>query len=218
MTRSVSFSFRAMLVGGVLLALGAGLMALNKPGADFSVQVLTGQFAVAAVLRLVGTTLALIGIAGIHARQSDRAGVFGQIAYVLVVFNLILQISWMWSDLFMTRPLATYAPGLLDGTVDQGRLGVAFLMAWLMNATFSLLGIATLRAKVYRRTAGWAMIAAGAITLVPLPVDGPIYEVFIGLAFAVVGWSVLGTSPVVEPDVTGVGSNAGAAVRQPVVD
>jgi hypothetical protein len=62
------------------------------------------------------------------------------------------------------------------------------MLAWFLNATFILLGIATLRAKVFGRVVGWSLRAVGVITLVPLPVDGPWFEVLIGLAFAVAGW------------------------------
>ena len=45
--------------------------------------------------------------------------------------------------------------------------------------------MAILRARVLPETSGLALVIAGAITLVPLPADGPAYEVIIGIAFAV---------------------------------
>jgi hypothetical protein len=96
--------------------------------------------------------------------------------------NMVLQAGWMWADLFLSGALAANAPGVLDGTVMDPRLDAGFLLAWLMNAMFIALGIATLRAGVFARTVGWALIAMGVVTLVPLPFDGPMYEVLIGAA------------------------------------
>jgi hypothetical protein len=64
---------------------------------------------------------------------------------------------------------------------------MAFLTAWVLNSTFILLGIATLRSRVFAKPVGWALVAMGAVTLVPLPFDGPVYEVLIGAACVVAG-------------------------------
>jgi len=178
-----------LIAGGLVLAIGALLQGINHPGDPFSQQVTTTQFVASAGLRLVGAGMCLIGLTALYCRQADRAGRFGLIAYLLVVLNMILQLAWMWSDLFVTDMLSKQAPGLLDGTVDQGRLGVAFMLAWVANTSLVLLGAATLRARVFRRTTGWALVGAGAVTLVPLPVDGPWFEVIIGLCLVVAGWA-----------------------------
>lgn len=181
----------ATLIGGLLLAVGAAATAVNADGRPFSAQVLTGPFVVATALRLLGAIALVIGLSGIAGRQAGRFGAFGLAAYVLAVANLVLQAGWMFCDLFATSVLS---PAVLDGTGDQGRLGVGFMLAWLMNVSFALFGIATLRARVFGRPVGVALIAAGVVTLVPLPFDGPVYEVLIGAAVTVAGWYALRTS------------------------
>lgn len=195
MERYLRFGYWSTLIGGLLLLAGAALTAVNANGQPFSEQVVTSTFAVATSLRLLGVMAMIIGFAAIAARQSSSLGRFGLVAYGLAVANLVLQAGWMFSDLFVTSVLAARAPDVLDGTGDTGRLGAAFLIAWLMNVSIALFGVATLRARVLPRTVGWSLVAAGLLTLVPLPFDGPVYEVMIGAAVAIAGWSLRKVAP-----------------------
>jgi hypothetical protein len=209
--RFISFGYIAMVVGGLVLAIGSLIEGLNRPGDPFSQQVTTSAFALSAGLRLIGAALALIGVIAICVRQADRAGRFGLAAYVLVVINMVMQLGSMWADLFVTDMLGRHAPALLDESSLQGRLGIGFMTAWLLNATFILLGIATLRARVFGRVVGWSLLAVGVITLLPLPFDGPWFEVLIGAGFALAGWFArsAGTDPVSS---TGTAQTAAAEV------
>jgi len=88
--------------------------------------------------------------------------------------------------------------GHLDLQVDGdagGRLGTGFLLAWVSNLSFLLLGIVTLRRKVLGRAVGWALVIVG---LCPaLPIDGT--EIIIGAGIAVAGLATVrprGAAPV----------------------
>ena len=94
---------------------------LRPQSASFSVQVTTSMFAVSAALRLAGAIAMIIGFTALYLPAADRAGRFGMVAYFLTVANLVLQAGWMWADLFITGAFAANAPGVLDGTVDDGR-------------------------------------------------------------------------------------------------
>lgn len=200
MQRSLTFGYWAMIVGGLLLAVGSAVAMLNS-GQPMSARALTSSFIVSAALRLLGAIALIIGVTAIFTRESDTAGRFGLLAYVLVIANMVLQAGWMWADLFLSGAVAGLAPGILDGAVDDPRLTGAFLGAWFMNSAFILLGAATLRARVFPRTVGWALIGMGTITLVPLPVDGPVYEVIIGATAAVAGIAARRVASVQDPSV-----------------
>ena len=186
MQRYLSFGYLTTIVGGLLLALGAAVSAATwiQP---FSAQVVTGGFVAGAALRLAGVVCMVIGLTACYVRQAQRAGILGLVAYVLVVVNLVLQAGIMFSDLFVTGALARFAPGVLDGTQDDPRLGVGFLLAWVLNVSFILFGVASLRARVFGRPVGWALVVMGLFPLVPLPIDVPVGEIGIGLACVVVG-------------------------------
>jgi hypothetical protein len=183
MKRFLRFGYIAGIAGGILLAVG-NLLALTVPGDKFSQQVMTSAFLVSSATRLVGAVAMVLGIAALAAGQAEKTGRFGFIAYALVIGNMLLQSGWMFSDTFIVRTLATYAPNVVDGKNSPQLLGIGFMLAWLLNATFILFAIAMWRAKVYSKWAVIGILLAGLITLVPLPVDGPIYEIIIGLVFA----------------------------------
>jgi hypothetical protein len=186
MERFIRTGIVAAAAGGLLLAVGAFLSLLTAGQDLFSEQVVTGSFASSSALRFIGALLMLWGVIAIYARQADATRRFGLVAVIACVVNMVLQACWMWADLFVAPTLAAHAPEILDGG-DLGRLGIAFVAAWLANTSFVLLGIASLRSRVLPRSVGFALIVAGAITLVPLPVDGPAYEVIIGACFVTLG-------------------------------
>jgi hypothetical protein len=138
---------------------------------------------VSSVLRLTGAALMTWALMALYVRQADAAGRFGLVAIIACLVNMLLQAGWMFADLFIAPSVESLSPGLLDGATPP-RLGAGFMIAWLANTSFLLLAVATLRARALPRTCAMALAVAGMITLIPLPVDGPVYEVIIGLVFA----------------------------------
>jgi hypothetical protein len=185
MDRFIRGGIAAVILGGLLLAAGASLATVSAGHQQFSDQVLTGVFTASAALRFTGAILMTWGIISLYLAQADRAGRLGLIAVVACMANMALQTGWMFCDLFAAPSFAHAAPEILNN--PSGPLTAGFLAAWLANISFVLLGIASLRARVLPRTSGLALITAGVITLVPLPADGPVYEVIIGIAFAIAG-------------------------------
>ena len=217
MQRFIHYGYWALAVGGVMLAAGSGWTATL--GGPLSEVAPTTGFTIGASLRLVGAIAIMIGLTAVYTAIADRAGWFGIVAYTLALSNMVLQAGWIWADTFLSGMVAEVAPGILDGETSDGRATAGFMLAWLMNTTLALLGIAVLRARQHRRAVGWGLIVMGAITLVPLPIDGPIYEVIIGLAAAVAGASALrpraplgaasGTLPVTAPEAAPDGAAPG---------
>jgi hypothetical protein len=185
MDRFIRGGITAAILGGLLLAAGASLATVSAGHQQFSDQVLTGVFTASAALRFTGAILMTWGTISLYLAQADRAGRLGLVAVVACLANMALQTGWMFSDLFIAPSFAHAAPEILNN--GSGPMTVGFMAAWLANISFVLLGIATLRARVLPKTSGLALITAGAITLVPLPADGPVYEVIIGVAFAIAG-------------------------------
>ena len=185
MDRFIRGGIAAAILGGLLLAAGASLATASAGHQQFSDQVLTGVFTASAALRFTGAILMTWGTISLYLAQADRAGRLGLIAVAVCLANMALQTGWMFSDLFIAPSFAHAAPEILNN--GSGPMTVGFMAAWLANISFVLLGIATLRARVLPKTSGLALITAGAITLVPLPADGPVYEVIIGVAFAIAG-------------------------------
>jgi hypothetical protein len=174
--RFIRLGIWAGAVGGVLLAAGAAVTLV------FGQAWLADSTTVSSCLRLAGAMCMTWGLIALYLRQADAAGRLGIVAVVACLINMMLQAGWMFADLFIAPSIESLSPGLLDGSTPP-RLGVGFMLAWLANASFVLLAVATFRARVLPRATAIALAVAGAITLIPLPVDGPAYEVLIGLAF-----------------------------------
>ena len=213
MDRFVRFGLWSGVVGGVLLAAGAGLAWAAAGDKPLSAQAVGATFVVASALRLAGAGAMLLGITGLVAGATPRAGRFLYVGYVLCVANLLLQAGWMFTDLFLSDTMARRAPDVLDGTAaSMGRLDSGAMLAWVMNLAFVVLAVVLLRSRAYARTTGIALIVAGALTVLPLPIDGMGYEVLIGLAFAVASVAAVRSARGVDVS-EGVGS---AAPRTPV--
>jgi hypothetical protein len=194
MDRFARFGITAGVVGGLSLALGAGLTTIgaSKP---FSQQVVTTAFVIATVLRLVGGIGLLLGVSGITARCIDRGGRLLLAGYLFAVVGLVLNLGWIWSDLFISDTLAKVAPAVLDGNVTPAgvRIGIGFMAAWLANLGLVLLAAGVARARTVPRSSWIALLVSGGITVVPLPFDGVVFEAFIGVPFALAMGSALAT-------------------------
>jgi hypothetical protein len=191
MGRFIRAATVAAIVGGLLLAVGSFLRLLPPHYEHFSDEAVTGTFAVSSALRFAGAILMTWGLVGIYVRQADRAGWLGLLAVVACLTNMALQGGWIFADVFVAPTFAEAAPQVLNAD-SPGRLGLAAMAAWFANTSFVLLGVASLRARVLPKACGIALVVAGAVTLVPLPVDGPAYEIIIGIAFAVAGVRAFG--------------------------
>jgi len=181
----------AAILGGLLLAVGSFLRLLPPHYEHFSDEAVTGAFAVSSALRFAGAILMTWGLVAIYLRQADQAGRLGLVAVVACLANMALQGGWMFADLFVAPTFAGSAAEILNAD-SPGRLAAAGMAAWLANTSFVLLGVASLRARVLPKVCGIALLVAGAVTLVPLPADGPAYELIIGIAFAVAGVRAFG--------------------------
>jgi hypothetical protein len=164
---------------------------------------------------------ALLGLMGFYARQAERAGVLGLIGFVATVFaaayHFYLLLYEAYATVALARDPATQAlvgdGPLAHGAGALGPLGFASILA------FPLFGIATLRAGVLPRWAGWLQIASVPVFLLsvfiispdapaPLPGVAPIaflyYLTFLGYAWGGYAlWREKGS-----PRESGAGTNA----------
>jgi hypothetical protein len=197
MDRFIRMGIWAAALGGLLLAAGAGVTLVFGQGW------LRDSTTVSSGLRLAGAVLMTWGLIALYTRQADAAGRLGVVAVIACLINMMLQAGWMFADLFIAPSIESLSPGLLDGPTPP-RLGVGFMLAWLANASFLLLAVATLRARALPRTCATALAAAGVITLIPLPFAGPAYEVIIGLAFTTAALTVIPISARRRPELAPV--------------
>jgi hypothetical protein len=133
------------------------------------------------LLLLVQLAIVQLGLTGLYARQAGRSGWLGAIGFALTVPYFVLHYTLLQYESFvapyLAREPATQALVAPGGALAHGAAGTqgAFgLIIPLLAATgVLLLGIATLRAGVFPRAAGWLPLAAVAVYVVAssLPYD-----------------------------------------------
>ena len=189
------------MVAGIIFA---GIQPIHPP--DVVSSVTTGAWAIITPLKTAMCLLFLLGIAGIYARQVDKAGWLGLAGFLLLSLSWWLQTAFVFAEAFILPPLATVAPEFVDAflrviaagqtsDVDLGALptifslgvGVPYILGGL------LFGIATLRAGILPR---WpAGLLAVAAVLTPLAALLPhdiqrLAGIPVGLALAWLGYAL----------------------------
>ena len=189
----------ALLAGSIIGLLGTILDTVLYPSHDLTAQqVLSTSFAIDVSLFLVWSVLLVLGLPGPYLRQAKRTGALGFAGYVLlslalllggVAFGIVQVTDWPY--------LAESAPKLLPsgGTGPTSGFLLSILGPGLLLGVGSiLLGIATLRAKVFSRWIGILLIVAGVLFLVsvaPIPfIDLASNSVFF-VAFAWFGYALV---------------------------
>jgi hypothetical protein len=125
--------------------------------------VLQSTYPFAHVLHWVSWFLLLLGLPGLYACQAHRAGRLGLASFVLLMLAAAYHLYLLLYEAFATPRLAehpaTQALVGPDGELAHG-VRVVSQFGTLVVLAFPLFGIATLRAGVLPRWAGWLPIAS----------------------------------------------------------
>ncbi len=206
------------MVAGIIFA---GIQPIHPPDALASVN--TGAWAIITPLKTAMCLLFLVGIAGIYARQVNKAGWLGLAGFLLLTLSWWLQTAFVFAEAFILPPLARVEPGFVDAflrviaagqtsDVDLGALpaifslgvGVPYMLGGL------LLGIATLRAGILPRWPAGLLAVAAALTplaaLLPHEIQR-LAAIPVALALAWLGYTLWSERREQAPDpVPGTGS------------
>ncbi len=161
----------ALLVALPLQVLGFVL----HPPSERVVDVLQPAYGPAHLILFVSWMFALLGLMGFYARQAERAGVLGLIGFAATVFaaayHFYLLLYEAYATVALARDPATQAlvgdGPLAHGAGALGPLGFASILA------FPLFGVATVRAGVLPRWAGWLQIASVPVFLLSIFIISP---------------------------------------------
>jgi hypothetical protein len=163
----IRWSGLAALVAGLIFAI---IQPIHPP--DVVASVATSAWAIITPLKTAMCLLFLIGITGIYARQVNEAGWLGLAGFLLLIACWWLQTAFVFAEAFIAPPLASTAPGFVDGIlgisfghtggIDLGALPAIYGLVSILYLLGGLVfGIATLRAGVLPRwPAGLLAIAA----------------------------------------------------------
>ena len=150
----------ALLLGAVLAGICSILSAV--------IPYLTPVWVVTTLLWNGGLVLLLLGLPGIVVRQAARAGWLGFIGFLLTFLGgWLLASSVAVGNLTISPWLAVYAPQVGTQAFSSPAVVVynnVELVLLVLGEV--LLGIATIRAKVFPRWAGWLLVVGGVLASV----------------------------------------------------
>jgi len=193
-------------LSGISLFIGSLLVTLGVIPVFFIGDDSTSTIAAtAALLRVLGGMLIVVGLPGMYSRQAQRAGLLGLIGFLSTLFYiLILGVAGDTINAFVMPFLASHAPALLKGSQPSG-LEAFFIVGQLLAFVGGiLLGIATLRAAIFSRWASLLLIVGATLSFIGnflLPIIGTV-----GVVMFLVGLTWLGfgmqsyRQPAVQPE------------------
>ena len=193
-----------------LAAMGAGILYIAIQAIhplDVLSSVTTAQWAITHYLSIVMDLLAMLGIAGLYARQVEKSGWLGLAGYLLFSGFWAFSVALHFIEAFISPVVANVAPkfvegllGMVTNTPSEFYLGVLPTVYGLLIGVVGyvlgglLFGIATFRARVLPRWAG-GLLALGTLLPVLLSsvVNHPFDRLFavpVGLALAWLGYAL----------------------------
>jgi hypothetical protein len=208
--------FSAMLAGLSIVVLGLFHPA-NEPA-----YVTTPTWIIVHIFATSLGFFGVLGLAGLYARQVEKAGWLGLIGFLLFSVWMTLVGFYSFIEAAILPQLASEFPpfvtgflGMLNNVPSEVNLGVMPTM-WIISTPMFILGsllfaIATFRAGILPRWAagllalGSLMVPVGA--LVPTELQAKIIMIPMGLGIAWMGYALFSErrAPISEP-VTGLGS------------
>ncbi|GHO72195.1 hypothetical protein KSC_110870 [Ktedonobacter sp. SOSP1-52] len=209
-----------LLVGGLLSLASSTLSAFLFPGSNATPQQMLGTpWFLSELVLFVGVLLLVMGFPVSYGRQAARAGVLGFIGFVVLWVGMLLAMGFSMVRITVFPVLAQVAPSVLangDLPIAAGLL-LIFGPALLLIVGSILTGIATIRARVFSRWAGFLLLIAGAIYLIALVVPpvgdiiDPLSDAALFLALAWFGYALIapGKAAVADP-------SPASSVAQPI--
>src|SRR6059058_2468698 len=157
------------MVAGIIFAV-VGL--IHPPQIVSSVT--SGTWIIVHLLTIAMSFFGLLGIAGIYARQVEKAGWIGLAGFLLLSLWLVLVPGFTFFEAFILPLLASDSPkfaesflGIFTGSVGETSVGALATLWSLLGVVYILgnilFGIATFRAGILSRWAA-ALLGAGAVS------------------------------------------------------
>ena len=188
----------AMVAGSIFTVVGL----IHPPNVVSSVN--TSMWTFVHLLTIVMAFFGLLGIAGIYARQVEKAGWMGLAGCLLLSLWYVIVTGFTFFEAFILPLLASDSPtvaasflGIFTGSVGETSVGALATLWTLLGVVYILgnllFGIATFRAGILSRWAaallGLGAVSSPAFALLPQSF-APLAAVPVGLGLAWLGYSL----------------------------
>lgn len=188
MNRFEGLAKPATLAAGVLFVIGGVLdQVLRLAGGAIDELVQTPFYAARSLLLLAAALLLMLSLVSLYVRRAKQIRQFGFSAAIVAGTGTILISGQFWAQAFLFPTLGRVAPGILDGSDRPGSFAFGLLLtSSVFGVGWSLVGIAILRAHVYRVIPAVLILAGGVVSLIPALALG---QAVLGLGLVVLAFS-----------------------------
>jgi hypothetical protein len=169
-TTSYRLSGIALIIGAALSAIGY-ILSVFVSGNDLQ-SLISPLSMIFSLFTIFGSMLVLLGLPGMYTRQARRAGILGLLGFlfvwyvtlfqgILIPFTTVTFIPMLAAHQIAPQLMTTLPPTLTP-------FSIVSMVGQILGIL--LLGIATLRARVFPRWIGWLLIATlivGIVSFVP---------------------------------------------------
>ena len=153
----------------------------------YGVAAQTSQWSVLYTLRLIATILLMLGLVALFARQSQKMGTFGVVAFFVAATGTMLVSGFAWALTFTFPAMAASVPEFLDAHAAAPSIGLV-LTLFLVTVGWLLFGIVCLRAKVLPAGSSWLLIAGSFLALVLNMMKAPMSWLIFDVGVIWMGW------------------------------
>lgn len=188
----------AMVAGTIF----AAIQPIHPP--DVLASVTTSAFIIITSFKTVMCLFGLFGIAGLYARQVEKAGWLGLAGYLLLTIFYAVQMCYAFAEPTILPLLAPVAPTFVEsvmgmaskagGSMNLGAFAVIFnILPVLYLLGLLLFGIATFRAHILPRGAAVLLASSGPIAVIMSQLPHQIARfaaVPMGIALAWLGYAL----------------------------
>jgi hypothetical protein len=144
---------------------------------DVIASVTTNAFIIITSFKTVMSIFGLLGIAGLYARQAEKAGWLGLAGYLLLTIFYAVQMCFSFAEPLILPLLVPVAPAFVEsvmgmssgagGPMNLGAFEVVFrVLPVLYLLGLLLFGIATFRARILSRWAAVLLASSGPIAII----------------------------------------------------
>ena len=192
-----------LIVTSQLVELTLGLTATN-----LATEILTVPATLSLLTKLLGFVLLPLALVGAYLHEAAQVGRSGLIGLLAATTGAVLTAGDWWFEAFGVTWLARSAPEVLSLPPSTAMAVAAHTGFGLLAVGAVLLGLASVRARVFPRWTA-ALLAVGGV---PALIGGSSpFLLLLGCAVAVIGWCVLRGGPRVGPGAADQRLRAGAA-------
>ena len=171
-SKLIRWSGLSAMVAGIIFV---AIQPIHPPDVLSSVN--TSAWAIITSFKTAMSLFALLGIAGIYARQVEKTGWLGLAGYLLFSLFWALQMPFSFAEAFILPLLTTQAPmfvesalGMASGAGSVMNLGAFATVYTLLTVLYMLgsllFGIATFRARILSRWAAGLLAFSGPLSII----------------------------------------------------